>query len=66
MLVLMRRPQESIILTLEDGRTITITLLGIDRATRSRIGITADKTIMVNRSEVQRRVDAEGTLREPG
>lgn len=51
MLVLSRTKNESIIATLPDGRTITVTLVEI-RGDKCRLGIQADKDIAVHRSEV--------------
>ena len=58
MLVLLRGLSETIILTLEDGRRITVMLVET-RGDKARIGVTADKSIGVNRGEVQKAIDAE-------
>lgn len=59
MLVLSRRRNESIIATLPDGRCITITVVDIRDCGKVRVGITADRDIVVHRAEVQARIEAE-------
>jgi carbon storage regulator CsrA len=54
MLIVTRRPGEHIDVTLEDGRRITIVLIGLDR-NRARIGIEAPRTIDVDRAEITKR-----------
>jgi len=51
MLVVMRRPREEVVITLEDGREIIVVLVNIDRG-RARIGIAAPQTIEVDRREI--------------
>ncbi len=57
MLVLARKPNQSIVIVTPEGRRIVITLVdtGYDRA---KIGIMADRDVTVNRSEIQALVDA--------
>ena len=55
MLILTRRPGQNIKLRLEDGREITISLLGINNGEWNRlakIGIDAPKTINIVREEL--------------
>ena len=55
MLILTRRPGQNIKLRLEDGREITISLLGINNGEWNRlakIGIEAPKTINIVREEL--------------
>jgi carbon storage regulator len=54
MLILTRHTGEDIDITLEDGRRITITQLGV-KGNQVRYGITAPKSILVDREEVTRR-----------
>ena len=54
MLILTRRTGEQIDITLEDGRRITITQLGV-KGNQVRYGIDAPRTITVDRSEVTAR-----------
>ena len=54
MLILTRRTGEDVDITLEDGRRITITLLGV-KGNQVRYGINAPKTITIDRSEVTKR-----------
>lgn len=58
MLIITRRPVEAIDCTLEDGRRITFTVLGVD-GNQVRIGIAAAKTILVDRREISIRKDRE-------
>lgn len=58
MLILTRRPVETIDLTLEDGRRIEISVLGVN-GNQVRIGIEAPKTIIVDRHEITKRKWAE-------
>jgi carbon storage regulator len=55
MLVLSRRPTESIII---GNREITITILGISHG-HIRIGIEAPKRFTVHREEIFKRIEAE-------
>lgn len=54
MLILHRRPGEDIEIELEDGRMITVRLLGIDRG-QARYGIDAPRSIKVDRAEIAAR-----------
>ena len=54
MLVLTRYTGQSIDITLEDGRRITIHQLGV-KGSCVRYGIKADRTIIVDRDEVTKR-----------
>lgn len=51
MLVLTRKRQEKIIVTLEDGRTITLQLVDV-RHRAARIGIVAPRSIAIMREEI--------------
>lgn len=53
-LVLTRRPKESIHITLEDGRVITVTILTFI-GLKVRLAISADPTILIDRHEVTQR-----------
>jgi len=65
MLVVMRRAGEDVVITLGDGRQIIVCLLSIDRH-RGRIGITAPRSIEVDRREIWARkhpgVQADGNV----
>ena len=61
MLVLSRKVNETIVLTLEDGRIIKLMLVE-SRIGNAEIGITADKSIVVHRGEIQ--LEAEAAQRE--
>lgn len=54
MLVLSRRFNQSIMI----GKDIRVTVVGIGRDGRVRIGVTAPKDVPVNRQEVQDEIDA--------
>jgi carbon storage regulator len=54
MLILTRRPQESLVI----GSDVTVTVLGVS-GTQVRLGITAPRSIAVHREEVYERVKAE-------
>lgn len=58
MLVLSRHVNETIVITLEDGREITLMLIGIRRNT-ARIGVDAPPSILVHRREVADAIAAE-------
>jgi carbon storage regulator CsrA len=58
MLVLSRKRNESVVLTLEDGRIITFTIVDQGPA-RTRLGIEAPPTVQVDRSEVYERKRSE-------
>jgi carbon storage regulator len=51
-LVLSRKAQEKITITMADGRTIVVTVCGIN-GERVRIGVEADKNIRIVRSELE-------------
>lgn len=55
MLVLTRRVGETLMI----GDEITVTILGV-KGNQCRIGVTAPKTIRVDREEVSLRIAAEG------
>jgi carbon storage regulator len=54
MLVLTRRPDESIVI----GEDVTVVILGVD-GNQVRLGIQAPKDIPVNREEVSERIKQE-------
>ena len=58
MLVLGRQRSETIAITLEDGRRITVMIVEI-RGDNVRIGIDAPRTVTVNRSEIDDAMAAE-------
>jgi carbon storage regulator len=57
MLILSRRPQESLVI----GNDVVVTVLGI-HGHQVRLGITAPKNIVVDRAEVHARKQREYTL----
>jgi carbon storage regulator CsrA len=66
MLVLSRHRAETVVLTLPDGRRVTIAIIEIrDHSTRVRLGIDAPADVTIHRGEVQERVDAEGGITPP-
>ena len=58
MLVLTRKNGAGVVLTLEDGRTIELTVVEISRG-RVKIGLVAPATIEIDRREVYDRKQAE-------
>ncbi len=58
MLVLMRRPQETVMI----GHEISFTVLGV-RGNQVRIGVKAPKTVAVHREEVYERIQQENVSR---
>jgi carbon storage regulator CsrA len=63
MLVLARKLNESIVIEMPDGRRILVTVVGIEgfgTSGRAKVGIQADKDVRINRSEIQREIDADG------
>jgi carbon storage regulator len=58
MLVLSRHRGENVILTLPDGRRMTVGVVDI-RGDKVRIGFHCPPDVAVHREEVQRRVDLE-------
>lgn len=63
MLVLSRRVNEKIVLTLEDGRHITLMLVEV-RGDKARIGVDAPKSVAVHRQEVYDALAAEQRVRD--
>jgi carbon storage regulator len=61
MLVLMRRPQE----TLTIGKDVTVTVLGV-RGNQVRIGVQAPKDVPVHREEIYKRIQREQHRPTPG
>ena len=59
MLVLTRRTNERVIITLPDGATIQILLCEV-RGDKVRIGFEAPRQIKINRLEVQESIDRDG------
>ena len=57
MLVLGRKKNQSLILTMPDGRRITVTVAQV-RSGSCRLGITAPDDVAVMRDEIQREIDA--------
>ena len=60
MLVLSRKKGETIVITLEDGRRITLMVVEI-RGDKVRLGCNADQSIVVHRGEIQRAIDTDRT-----
>ncbi len=58
MLVLSRKIHEAIIITIPDGRKITLRVIDMQRG-KVRIGVGADADIVVNRQEVEERIAME-------
>jgi carbon storage regulator len=58
MLVLTRRPGESVIITLEDGTEINIVTLEVN-GNQVRTGYTAPLNVKVNRQEIHDRIKQE-------
>ena len=58
MLVVSRRRDETVVITLPDGNRITFQVVDI-RGDKVRLGIEAPKSIPVHRGEVQEAVDRE-------
>ncbi len=58
MLILTRRPGESIIIELPTGQQIEVTVLGI-KGNQVRIGTEAPKDIAVHREEIAQRIKEE-------
>ncbi len=58
MLIITRRTGEQIDITLEDGRRITFVQIGV-KGDQVRYGISAPKTIVVDRAEITLRKDRE-------
>lgn len=54
MLILSRKTSESIVIELEDGRTITVTAVAASRD-KVRLGLEAPPTIKLHREEVRAR-----------
>lgn len=60
MLILTRRVNETLIITIPDGRRIEVEVLGF-KGNQVRVGVSADEDIVIHRGEVQARIDAEQT-----
>jgi carbon storage regulator CsrA len=58
MLILTRKPVQTLDITLEDGRRIVISVLGV-AGNQVRLGVDAPKTIVVDRHEVTKKKWAE-------
>lgn len=57
-LVLSRQRNESVVITAPRGKQIVVTVVEI-RGDKVRLGFEADKSIEINRNEVQERIDAK-------
>ena len=58
MLLITRRTGEQLDITLEDGRRIEIVVTGV-KGNQVRLGCTAARTILIDRSEITQRKRAE-------
>lgn len=58
MLILTRRPLESIIITLPDGKLVTVTVLGV-KGNQVRYGISAPRELSVDREEIHEKKKAQ-------
>jgi carbon storage regulator len=58
MLILTRRPGETLVMKTESGELINVTVLGV-KANQVRIGVEAPKTVAVNREEIHIKKEAE-------
>ncbi|MCL1485164.1 carbon storage regulator (plasmid) [Marinobacter sp. M3C] len=58
MLILTRRPGETLVMKTESGELINVTVLGV-KASQVRIGVDAPKTVAVNREEIHIKKEAE-------
>lgn len=63
MLVLARYRDQSVILTLDDGRRIVVTVTDVRANGQVRLGFTAPEDVTVHRDEVQLKVEREGGRR---
>ena len=63
MLILTRRVNETLIITIPDGRRIEVEVLGF-KGNQVRVGVSADTDIVIHRGEVQARIDAEQTTEQ--
>jgi len=57
MLVITRRPGEDIIIRTPEGRVVTVRAIRI-AGDRVRIGVDADRSVKVNREEIDREIQA--------
>lgn len=60
MLVLSRRCNEAIILTLPDGTRVKVLIVDIRNGNIVRVGIDAPSDVLILRDELQAEVDAKG------
>ena len=60
MLILTRRVNETLVISIPDGRRIEVEVLGF-KGNQVRVGISADDDIVIHRGEVQERIDTENT-----
>ncbi|TDJ62940.1 MAG: carbon storage regulator [Proteobacteria bacterium] len=63
MLILTRRVNETLVITIPDGRRIEVEVLGF-KGNQVRVGVSADTDIVIHRGEVQARIDAEQTAEQ--
>jgi len=63
MLILTRRVNETLVITIPDGRRIEVEVLGF-KGNQVRVGVSADTDIVIHRGEVQARIDAEQTTEQ--
>lgn len=59
MLVLSRKKEESIIIRIPNREDIKLTVLRIDNLNKVRIGVEADKDIVILRSELDQKIQKE-------
>ena len=58
MLILTRRPGETLVMKTESGELINVTVMGV-KANQVRIGVEAPKTVAVNREELHLKKESE-------
>lgn len=64
MLVLSRRPNETVVIQLPSGERITVMVIEV-RGDKSRIGFEAPKDCVIHRSEVLAAIEAEAAGTQP-
>ena len=59
MLVLSRKKEESIIIRIPNREDIKLTVLRIDNLNKVRVGVEADKDVIILRSELDEKIQKE-------